>query len=252
MGDGLGSRGQQRSLRLFGCWDLRVDGRSVRMGGREQRLVTYVALNGRRMRSYVAGVMWPESTENRAHSSLRAALLQVRRASAQLLDADQTTVDLAADVAVDVRDFRRCAAEVVGAPDDVDFTAALSVLDGDELTPGWYEDWVMFERERLQHERVRALEALAIAVLRRGLSDSALAAARAAASIEPLRESAHSIVIRAHLMAGNAAGAIDEYRAYAHLLHDELGISPSEGLRKLATVEVSGYRRLESGHVRDG
>jgi DNA-binding SARP family transcriptional activator len=233
--DELGSSGQHKSLRLFGCWDLRVGGRPVRMAGREQRLVAYVALNGRRMRSYVAGILWPDSTESHAQSSLRAALLQVRRTSVGLLDADQTTVDIAPDVDVDVREFHRCASEVAANPDGVDFEAAMGILDGGDLTPGWYEDWVMFERERLQHERVRALEALAAAELRRGCGDAALTAARAATAVEPLRESAHSIVIRAHLMVGNVADAVHEYRAYGDLLTRELGINPSEQLRQLVT-----------------
>ena len=247
MGNALGLSGEQRSLRLFGCWDLRVGGRPVRMGGREQRLIAYVALNGRRMRSFVAGILWPDSTENHAQSSLRAALLQVRRSSAGLLDADQTTVDMAPDVQVDVRDFRRYATEVAVNPDDVDFEAAMGILDSGDLMPGWYEDWVMFERERLQHERVRALEALAMAELRRGSAEAALTAARASSAVEPLRESAHSIVIRAHLMVGNVADAIHEYRAYTHLLQDELGISPSDQLRELITLNVSFAAAAEQG-----
>ena len=234
MGKEVGA-GQHRALQLFGCWDLRIAGRSVRIGRREQRLVAYLALNGRRMRSYVAGMLWPDSTESHAQSNLRAALLKIRRAAPGLVEADQMTVALAGDVHIDVHEFRQCTSAVAANPDEVDFRAAMYVLTGPELTPGWYEDWVTFEREQLQHERVRALEALAIAELRRSRGDAALTAVKAASAVEPLRESAHAIAIRAHLILGNVADAFQEYEAYARLLRHELGISPSDQLRELLT-----------------
>ena len=227
------SAGGLRFLQLFGWWSLQFGGLPVLLGGREQRLIAFLALNGRRMRSVIAGTLWPDSPEEHARSSLRVAILLIRRTCPGLLDTDQTTVALASDVRVDVQDLLACAAESSARPDDVDFEETMRILNGGELLPGWYQDWVVFERERVHHERLRALEALAVAELRRGRGDLALAAARAATSIEPLRESAHSIVIRANLMAGNTADAVGQYRTYAGLLEQELGISPSNQLSEI-------------------
>src|SRR5512144_2972892 len=72
-------------LRLFGCWDLRVGERTIKLGGREQRLLALLALRGRRPRSYVAGTLGPPSPEPRAQNSLRAAVLRSRKAAPGLL-----------------------------------------------------------------------------------------------------------------------------------------------------------------------
>ena len=45
--------------------------------------------------------------------------------------------------------------------------------------------------------------------------------------IEPLRESAHRAVIRAHLAEGNRAAALRQYAQLRRLLHAELGAEPS-------------------------
>src|SRR6266511_2365960 len=50
---------------------------------------------------------------------------------------------------------------------------------------------------------------------------------------EPLRETAHRLVIRVHLQQGNVAEAIRQYRTYERMLADELGALPSPVMRSL-------------------
>jgi DNA-binding SARP family transcriptional activator len=219
-------------LSLCGCWDLRVDGDQVELGGREQRVLALLALQGRRPRSQIAGTLWPDTTDERALTSLRAAVLRVRRAAPGLVDARRTTLALAPDVAVDVADLLHCAA-LVERERTVDPHDCVAVLSRADLLPGWYEDWVLFERERLQQVRLDALEALARAELAAGDAALALTAAHEAIAIEPLLESAHAIAIRAHLQAGNRSAALREYRAYRHRLRQVLAIEPSKELGEL-------------------
>ena len=78
--------------------------------------------------------------------------------------------------------------------------------------------------------------------LERGDHDTALTAAVEAIAIEPLRESAHSLVIRAHLVAGNHSDAVRAYRAYCRQLRQGLSIAPSgemEGLLRPLLVPHS-------------
>ncbi len=219
-------------LQLLGSWDLRRGVGSVPLGVREQRLVALLALRGRRPRTQIAGTLWPDTTDGRASSSLRAAVLRVRRSAADLLDGGRSSLALAGHVHVDVDDVRRCATDVTADPSG-DAVRRVSILGHADLLPGWYEDWVVLERERLQHLRLRSLEAVARAALDRGEFDLALTAAIEAVAIEPLRESAHAIAIRAHLMAGNRASAVTEYRDYRHLLRNVLAITPSRELNDL-------------------
>jgi DNA-binding SARP family transcriptional activator len=54
-----------------------------------------------------------------------------------------------------------------------------------------------------------------------------------AVAMEPLRESSHRLVIRAHLREGNRAEALRQYEACSRLLHDELGVAPSPQMTSL-------------------
>jgi DNA-binding SARP family transcriptional activator len=219
-------------LRLFGCWDLRSPSGTVSLGGREQRLVALLALRGRRPRVQVAGTLWPDTREERALTSLRSAVMRVRRSAGGLLEIGHSTLALAADVRVDVQQLTRWAAEP-----RIHGTGRarwwVGVLRDAELLPGWYDDWVLFERERLQHLRLAALESEGLRSLDRGDYDTALMAALEATTIEPLRETAHSILIRAHLLAHNPSAAVEAYRAYRHQLRASMGISPSREMDDL-------------------
>ena len=60
--------------------------------------------------------------------------------------------------------------------------------------------------------------------------EESIASGLAAVAAEPLRESAHRMVIRVHLLEGNIAEASRQYRAFARLLSDALGARPSPSM----------------------
>ena len=103
-------------LRLFGCWHLSTPTGVVELGGREQRLVALLALRGRKPRSQIAGTLWPDTTDERALTSLRSAVLRVRRSASGLLEFSHSTLALAPDVRVDVQEVVQWAAETAGQP----------------------------------------------------------------------------------------------------------------------------------------
>ena len=82
----------------------------------------------------------------------------------------------------------------------------LTLLSGEELLPGWYDDWVLAERESLEQLRLRALDRLARQALDRGDLVLAIDAARSATEIEPHSEAACEVALRAHLARGDRAG----------------------------------------------
>jgi DNA-binding SARP family transcriptional activator len=234
--------GVRLDLQLLGWWELHVADTPVLLGHREQRLVALLALRGSRTRSHVAGTLWPDATEERALSSLRSAVLRTRRAVDGLLEVGRGTLSLGREVHVDVQDLCDCAAALMDRPVG-DSQRVMSTLTSADLLPGWYEDWVLFERERLQHLRLRSLEALALNALDRGCPEDAVAAAQAAVAIEPLRESAHAIAIRAHLVEGNRAAALRQFQGYRARLARELGVAPSPEI--VALVSRLGARRSD-------
>jgi DNA-binding SARP family transcriptional activator len=225
-------------LQLLGWWDLRVQGLQVSLAHREQRLVALLALNGCRSRPHIAGTLWPDATESRALNSLRAAVLQTQRAVPGLLELGRGALGLRRDIRVDVHGVREFA-EAIAEPGTRYLDDAIDTLVTADLLPGWYEDWVLYERDRLLHLRLRSLESLASNALKAGDAETAVAGARGALAIEPLRESALALVIRAHLLNNNRVEAIREYQAYRRRLRRELDIAPSSELTRIVTAAVS-------------
>lgn len=217
---------------MFGCWEVRAPAGAVELGRREQRLIAFLALHGRKPRTQVAGMLWPDTTESRAGTSLRSAVLRIRRSVVDLLDVGRTTLALGAQVRVDVHELRAWAGERP-AGSEADLLRVVARLRDAELLPGWYEEWVVVERDRLLHLRLRALEALAQDALAGGVSDLAFIAAREAVALDPLRESAHVLAIRAQLLGGNQPGALQEYQLYRRHLQQVLDIRPSREIDAL-------------------
>ena len=102
-----------------------------------------------------------------------------------------------------------------------------------DLLPACYDDWILVECERFHQLRLHALEALCERLTAAERYGEAIDAGLAAVCGEPLRESAHRALIKAHLAEGNYAEAGRQYELCRRILRDELGIVPSEGLRKL-------------------
>src|SRR6478736_5718306 len=117
--------------------------------------------------------------------------------------------------------------------DPVADRALLVTLAGEELLPGWYDAWVEEQRDDLERERVGALERLAGRALERGDTVLAEDAARAVARLEPLRESASALLIRALLGRDDRAGAVRELERYRQVVGTELGVVPSPALVSL-------------------
>lgn len=95
------------------------------------------------------------------------------------------------------------------------------------LLPGEEGEWLDLLRARLADVRLRALECLGEVWIARG--DPALAARDAAEAIrvDPFRESAHRLLIRAHIAAGDRGAAAHAYEACKRVLAQELGVEPS-------------------------
>ena len=108
-----------------------------------------------------------------------------------------------------------------------------------ELLPGWYDEWVLLERERLCQLRMHALEAWAGKLAAAGRYGEAIQAACAAVGVEPLRESAHRALVRVHLAEGNVAEAVRAYESFRALLAAELGVEPTAQMDAL----VCRFRR---------
>jgi hypothetical protein len=179
----------------------------------------------------------------RAAANLRSALWRLRETGLDLLEGGRA-VALSEGVDVDVQH------EVAGWADRLvrgHATAEDLVLEGrrlhpDDMLPGWYEDWVIFERERIRQRILHGLEALSNRLRLDGRHGEAVEAALCAVHLKPLRESAQRVLLLGHLAEGNRVEARRELGAYAHQLKRELRLPVNPELAAL--VGAAGPRRM--------
>jgi SARP family transcriptional regulator, regulator of embCAB operon len=95
--------------------------------------------------------------------------------------------------------------------------------------------WVEQRRERLASILVRALECRTHVYLWNGEHSLAVEAAREAVAVEPFRETAYQLLMRAHAAAGNTAEALRVYERCRTLIAEELGVSPSPQTKAVHT-----------------
>ena len=235
-------------IRMLNCFELSAGGQIIPVNAGSQRLITFLALYKRALpRSYVAGSLWPDVATDRASANLRASIWRVPPECRSLIDLRAQHIKLTLGVTVDYLDAKALAQRLVDRLEtgDADLSRRARSELSSELLPACYDDWVLIERERFRQLRVHALEAQCERLTLRGRYGEAIDAGLAAVCAEPLRESSHRVLIKAHLAEGNLDEACRQYRSYCQVLRDELGVEPSEGLRDLA-IAASSTRHLRA------
>ncbi|MET3721456.1 MULTISPECIES: bacterial transcriptional activator domain-containing protein [unclassified Arthrobacter] len=144
-----------------------------------------------------------------------------------------TTLSLSELVDVDLHRLRAQIRELSRSGLNGNVAVCLQQLRDSDLLPGWYDDWVLFEQGRLQQDRLHAYHIIARESLARGDYESALEAAEAALELEPLYESAVGLLIQAERRRGNNAAALRAFGKYTSKLKEEIGLGPSEAIRRL-------------------
>ncbi len=223
------------TLHLFGGPFFRHRGQRFDVPEGSKRLLVLVALRkGRLERRYVAGALWPVGDDERAAGNLRSALWRLNKGGIDVIEADKHCLSLRRGVAIDVSLVNSWAARLIGGrPTPRDLTMVPESIDGLDLLPGWYDDWITLERESVRQRVLHGLEALVGQLISRERFAEAVAASMMAVSADPLRETAQRSLIQSHLAEGNWCEAYKAYQRYRRVLWDELQISPSQTLRGL-------------------
>jgi DNA-binding SARP family transcriptional activator len=199
------------------------------------RLIAFLALHpGPHDRHVIAGTLWPDTVDARAAGNLRSALWRLNGVPVPLVDVDRCTVSLRPQVLVDVHLLTDWAARVIsGERDPQDFAHLPWDVAGVDLLPGWPDDWLQLERERVRQRLLHGLERMGRELIRLGRSAEALEVALVVAGADVLRESGQRILIEAHLAEGNRSEARRCYAEHRELVEKELGVAPSPTLAAL-------------------
>lgn len=234
--DGYQRQSEDLQLCLLSGFELRSGGEEIVVPYGSQRLIAFLALQTRPVhRSYVSGSLWPEASEDRAAACLRSAMWRVPCPDGQtVVISGPCNLRLVREAKVDYRETVEWATALINGQPEVD-PSSWPRFSGfsQELLPDWYDEWVLFERERFRQLRLHALESVCERLVQQGHYPQALMAGLAAVAAEPLRESAHRLVVRAHIGEGNFYEAYRQYCSCAALLEAELGVGPSPAMEAL-------------------
>jgi DNA-binding SARP family transcriptional activator len=195
-------------------------------------------------REVLAEQLWPEEDWDATRNRLRHALSSLRRdlepegiPEGSVLVANRADAWLDSDaVTTDVAEFETALERAVAAHDPLEqvthLQQAIALYRG-ELLPGYYEDWISRERERLAAAYCTALRRLAGALAATGDLVGAIEAARRLLSADPVREDGHCDLMRFFAAAGRTSEALRQYRELERVLREELGAQPSLASKEL-------------------
>lgn len=198
-GDEAGVEGSVR-LHLVGGFHLEIDGGTVDVQPAVRRLTAMVALTPRGLcRDFAAFQLWPDKAEPRAKANLRSTIWRLNQLGRPVLVASASQLCLAPEVWLDTRDGLDWSDDEEGGL-GVARPFGTLLLD---LLPDWYDEWLVIERERFRQLRLSALERRARDAIREGDPSRAIQLGLAALAMDGIRESAHRLVVQAHLLEGN-------------------------------------------------
>jgi predicted ATPase/DNA-binding SARP family transcriptional activator/class 3 adenylate cyclase len=242
------------SIRLFGPFEARLNGRPLpRLRSRkgEWLLALLVLRHGGDVeRSWLAGLLWPDSSELQALANLRLSLLDLRRAlgaeAARLRSPTPRTLSLdLAGVETDVGTFDA----LVAGGDEAALQQAVTLYRG-PLLEGCVEEWAFQEREARQQAYLQALAQLAAHAMERQEPDVAERYLRLAVAVDAAREPAQRDLMRALAARGSYAAAIQTYRELRLYLHSELNAEPDPETRALFDeIRAEAQSRAATGRL---
>ncbi|PWC48009.1 hypothetical protein TSA6c_16185 [Azospirillum sp. TSA6c] len=223
-------------LNLFGGFDLRTPaGSPIALTVRKAMgLLAYLALRPDRalFREKLAGLLWGDSPDAQARSSLRQVIATLRRTltddGAPVLNVQGELVALApGTIQTDVAAFERAVAE--GTPETLDEAVALyrgELLDGLSLQAEAFDDWLMVERQRLRELALAALGRQLDHALAGGATEAGVRTALRLLTLDPLQETAHRALMQLYGRQGRYTVALKQYQLCRAMLEQELGVLP--------------------------
>ena len=225
-------------LCLFGALALCRGRQSVVLQLSAQRLIALVALRMPLRREEAGGILWPDVPDCRAAARLRTTLWRLRQSEPGVLSSANGQLLFHEGVEVDYKGWIELALQIIDRPESIMKADLSSLRPQGELLPGWYDQWILLERERVRQLQLHVLEVAADQLLQAGRHAVALEFALSALQMEETRESAHRLVIQVHLAEGNAGEAWRQFERCERVLDTELGVRPSSQLRALMTSEA--------------
>ena len=247
-------------MQLFGGFRFEThEGRVIAVSAKKARaLLSYLALmQGMPVsRDMLASLLWSNSGDVQARSSLRQALMTLRKVlpaeQSEALLTDSEFVTLRGDaVLVDASEFQRL------VQDDTisNLTQAIAMYRGELLqnmtiSAPEFEEWLADEQRRYRQIALGAMERLTDLLIRDAQLDRAAEVARRLVSFDPLNEEGHRKLIALLADQGKLNEALRQYQICLDTLRRELDVAPATETEQLHKSILE--RRRFSNNAWDG
>jgi WD40 repeat protein/DNA-binding SARP family transcriptional activator len=228
-------------VRLLGQFEIRLGGQPVDLPSRPaQSLLAYLALTAgtAHRRERLAGLLWPDASESNARNNLRQALFRLR----QVIETDGEPYLLADNITLAFNrdaDYWLDTTALEGDAAEPGAATALATYRG-ELLPGFYDDWVVLEREHLRAAFERKMQQWLEKLVEEERWADVLEWGERWIALGGAPEPAYRALMMAHAGLGEAATVAAVYQRCVEALRNELGVEPSEQTRTL-------YEQLQTG-----
>jgi DNA-binding SARP family transcriptional activator len=195
-------------------------------------------------REALASLLWGDSSTAQSRKYLRQILWKLQASidppsepingRLLLLEPDWVQLNPDADLWLDVAVLEQAFALVQGVPGlELDaqraqlLQAAACLYRGD-LLEGWYQDWCLYERERLQSMYLAMLDKLIGYCEAHQDYEAGLGYGTRILRYDRARERTHRRLIRLHYLAGRRTAALRQYEHCVAALDEELGVRPAK------------------------
>jgi DNA-binding SARP family transcriptional activator len=128
-----------------------------------------------------------------------------------------------------------------------ELVSILQLYRGD-LLEGFYDDWILRERERLRALYLNSLAYIMHYEKYHGSYENGLVYGQQILQLDPLREEIQREMIRLYVANGQRAKAVRQYETCCEILKNELGIEPMKETKALYTRIVSDIEPHSVGY----
>jgi DNA-binding SARP family transcriptional activator len=211
-------------VRLLGPPQVSIDGQPLRTDTRKAvALLAYLTQRETPpTRDFLVDLLWPDSSPERGRGALRRTVSTLRTAlGGRWVEADRERIHLdRADLSLDTD-------ALDGDPEQAVKLVRGRFLDGFILRDAPdYDDWAFATAEHYERVIRRLLSESVTRAMTRGDTVSAQAHAERLVGLDPLDESAHRALMRAHAAAGDRSAATRQFRRCVAVLEAELAVAP--------------------------
>lgn len=194
-------------------------------------------------REKLASTLWQQSSPSHAKQYLRQTLWKLQSCLCDdtdstrdilCVESDWIRVQITPALWVDVEQFeqpfvpvRELRGTELNAAQAHALQQAVALYRGD-LLENWYQDWCLFERERLQNIYLTMLYKLMGYCEGQGEYEQGIDFGARILRCDWARERAHCQLMRLRYFAGDRTGALRQYQRCVSVLHEELGVEPTQ------------------------